>query len=298
MMQFSLALRLVTAVAAGVVCVVACSSGTNVGLGPSTDAGSDGSSGSSGTNGTSGTSGTSAPKPDAATSCFDPGCPIALCQCKDRTYYSPSGICRKAGKCDILGACEEACGAVGFGGGVFERDVCTDALQCSTAVSQPSISCACNQGFGSETYPTCKDGRCSPAPEHTCPKACASYGGWTCKGSADCAPIVCACKDGRNPIAGSPCVGSSCSTPTAVCPSTCENHGGWSTIPNTSDAGPVGPKSPGEACSEADECGAFDCTCGNGNTFRNGTMCLNHVCPTKAQKCDLTCMGSGGWSGT
>lgn len=275
--------------------VFACSSGTGFGFVPDEGAG-DGA-----VLGTSPESDAGrASSPDAsASSCFDPTCPLALCQCKDKTAYSPSGVCRKGGKCDVVAACEGACGSAGFSGGVWERAPCTEPLECSSVVSQPNVSCDCLSGSGVNAYPTCNEGHCSPEPEHVCPKACASRGGWRCTSPVDCAPVVCACKDGKNPVTASTCSAGSCGAAGAVCPAACGTHGGWAgTSTSTPDAGPPPPKQPGDACTTASECGGVDCSCNNGSTFKNNKLCMSKVCPTKAQACGFICMNSGGWSGS
>lgn len=275
--------------------VVACSSGTGGGFVPDESGGDGGVLGTLPTPGSS--DGGSADA--AASSCFDPTCPLALCQCKDKTAYAPAGVCRKGGSCDVVTACEGACGSAGFSGGVWEQKPCSDDLTCSSAVSQPNVTCDCVSGSDLVASPTCHEGHCSPEPEHVCPKACASRGGWRCTSAIDCAPVVCACKDGRNPITASTCSGGACGTAGAVCPSACGTHGGWAgTATPTPDAGAPGPKQPGEACTVAGECGAFDCSCNNGSTFKNNKLCMSKVCPTKAQACGFICMGNGGWSGS
>ena len=300
-MHLALSLRLGFVAGLGVFAVAACSSGTSSGFDPDGGTGSEEAGASSGSSGgSSGSSGSSSgTTADAATSCFDPACPTALCQCKDKTFFSPTGVCKKGGSCDVVGACEDACGTAGFSGGVFEEEPCTGTGQCGKITSQPSVECACNQGFGSNTYPACFNGRCSPSGEAACPKACASEGGWKCSDSGDCEPIICACKDGKNPVVPSPCSGGACSTPTAQCGSACGTHGGWAGTPVTPpDAGPVGPKQPGDSCSISSECGAFSCSCNNGATFNGSKLCQNKTCATKSQTCGLSCMGNGGWSGT
>lgn len=297
-MLLSFSLRTAFCAAVGVFAVAACSSGTNSGF-----FGADGGEGTTNDGGPSESStatGDSGSAADAApASCYDPTCPLALCQCKDKTFYSPTGVCKENGKCAIVTACEGACGAAGFSGGVFEAAVCTGTGTCGIT-SQPSIECACNQGFGMNTYPRCANGHCSTAPQDTCPQACATQGGWTCKSIEDCAPLVCACKDGKNPVTASPCSGGSCSNATAQCPAACSSHGGWAGTPstNTPDAGTTGPKAPGAACNLSSECGAFSCTCNNAATFNGNKLCESKQCATKAGTCNFVCSGNGGWSGT
>ena len=249
----------------------------------------------SGSSGTSGSSGHDA----AVASCADPTCPHAICQCNDKTLSGTSSVCRSSGSCDVVTACNAACGGTGFSGSVLEYKACSSAIECST--SQPNVSCACKQGFGQNAYAVCKSGYCSPAPQDVCPAACNGSGGWAgCQSPADCAPLVCACKDGASPAAGAACNAGVCGPASGQCPSLCAAHGGWSSSSSSGgvDAGPPPPKQPGDACSTGGECVAFDCTCNNGSAFKNNKLCESHVCATKAAACGFVCQSSGGWSGS
>ena len=297
MLLASLTPRFEALAVAALLSVAACSV-TSTGVGfdpPDASAEPSGSSGSSGSS--SGSSGGSSGV-DAATSCSDPTCPHAICECKDKTLAAPSGVCRSGGSCDVATACDTACGGAGFTGSVLEYKPCSSAISCAT--SSPNVSCACKQGFGENAYAACKEGYCSPAPQDVCPAACASEGGWAgCTSPADCAPLVCACKDGANPAAGAACTGGVCGPASGQCPALCTSHGGWTgTATNPPDAGTTGPKPPGAACTQGSECTPFDCTCNDASTFKGNKVCQSHLCATKAQACGFVCMSSGGWSGS
>ena len=253
-------------------------------------------SGSSGSSGTSGSSGNT--EPDAApASCADPTCPREICQCNDKSLAGASSVCRSNGTCDVVTACNKACGSTGFSGGSLEYKPCASAIECST--SQPNVSCSCKQGFGENAYAVCKDNYCSPAPQDVCPAACASEGGWAgCTSPADCAPIVCACKDGATPAAGAACNAGACGPASGQCPSLCVSHGGWSSSGSSGgvDAGPT-VKQPGDSCNAGSECMPFDCTCNSGSTFKNNKLCESNVCASQAEACGFVCQSSGGWSG-
>ena len=296
----SLSIRAAFGASLAVAALVACSAGSPNGVilqddGPNLGQPTS-SSGASGSSGSSGSSGTTT---DAATSCFDPSCPLALCQCKDKTVFSPAGVCKENGRCAVASACESACGAAGFSGFVVEGAPCTDSLQCSLGKSQPTVDCDCASGIGPSVYPVCNAGHCSAEQEHACPKSCASYGGWRCRSAIDCAPVVCECKDGRNPVTASTCNGGACGPASAVCPAACGTHGGWKgTTVAPPDAGPTTPKGPGEPCSVGSDCAPLSCTCNNGATFNGNKVCESNKCATKASACGFVCMGNGGWSGT
>jgi hypothetical protein len=253
-------------------------------------------SGSSGSSGSSRPSGSGA---DAApASCADPTCPREICQCGDKSLAGASNVCRSNGTCDVVAACSAACGSAGFSGGSFEYKPCASAIDCET--SQPTVSCSCRQGFGEDADAVCKDNYCSSAAEDVCPAACASEGGWSgCTSPADCAPLVCQCKDGASPATGAACNAGTCGPPSGQCPALCASHGGWSSTGGGGgmDAGPPGPKQPGDSCSAASECTPFDCACNNGQTYKNNKLCESHVCASQAEACGFVCQASGGWSG-
>lgn len=257
----------------------------------------DASSGSGGSSGP-GSSGSL----DASTSCADPTCPRYLCDCNDDTAAATTDVCRSGGTCDLPTACRAACGGAEFSGSATVQKVCSpSAVECAS--SFPSISCACKQGPGWNADAVCKEGYCSSARQDVCSAACASDGGWAgCKMSSDCAPLICACKDGAKPVTGALCLavgGGTCGPASGQCPSLCSTHGGWSGDGSGggADAGSAGPKKPGEACNKASECTPFDCTCNNGDMIKNSKSCQGNQCSTRAENCGFVCMGAGGWSG-
>lgn len=229
----------------------------------------------------------------------NPSCARHLCRCKDDRVMATDGVCLAGGSCDTIERCEAACGGPDtFSGFSWEEKACSqEGAQCFAA--QPNVSCECNVGFGIETYGRCTKGYCSTAPMNVCPSACASEGGWSCKGAEDCTPVVCGCKDGQFPVTAGSCAGTSCAPSSAVCPAACTDHGGWagdgsSTKP---DGGTKGPKAPGEACTTGSECTPFDCGCNDGTTFDQLKACQSKKCATKAQTCSSACLSSGGWDG-
>lgn len=264
--------------------------GDEAGTTASPDGGTGGSAGSSGSTGSSGTVGEPVCKPD-------PTCDRQLCECDDGKYMATDGVCADDGTCDNFKRCTAACGAAKFSGSTFVEKACSDEGEKCLAF-QPTVSCQCNQGFELKTYPRCTKGYCSSAAMNACPASCASQGGWTCKSASDCTPVVCGCKDGQFPVTGGPCQGTSCAPTSAVCPAACTAHGGWAGSGGvTPDAGPPGPKQPGDACVAGSECTPFDCTCNNGTKFNQLKSCQNMKCATKAQACGNGCLGSGGWNG-
>ena len=306
MLLQSFSVRAATLAIAGLFSLVACSLSTQpTGFDPSAWPDADASDGSSGSSGSSGSRPGVTAESDASASCADPTCPRYICDCDDDTFAATTDVCRRPdGSCDTIAACGAACRGAGFSGSSFVQKVCSpSAIEC--AGSFPDISCACKQGFGWNSDSVCKDGYCSSAKQDVCPKACAKDGGWAgCKTSGDCAPIICACKDGANPVTGAPCLaagGGTCGPASGECPSLCAGHGGWSSSGSSGgvpDAGGTGPKKPGDPCNAASECPAVNCTCQDGNTFKNTKSCQNKQCATQAQNCNVMCSASGGWSGT
>ncbi|MBX3198679.1 MAG: hypothetical protein KF850_29785 [Labilithrix sp.] len=226
----------------------------------------------------------------------DPSCDRGLCQCDDDTVMATDGICVDGGSCNMVARCAAACGSAKFTGGVLVEKACSsEGAQC--IASRPNVSCQCNQE-GIETYGRCTKGHCSVAPMNVCPAACEPRGGWRCRDDADCTPIVCACKDGRSPATVGSCQGTSCAAPSAVCPSACSDHGGWAgSDGGPTGGGPTGPKQPGDACTGASECPAYDCGCQDGTSFAQLRSCQNKKCAGKTQTCSTACLSSGGWDG-
>src|SRR5436309_2709217 len=80
--------------------------------------------------------------------------------------------------------------------------------------------------------------------------------GWAgCQANADCANVECPCKDGKTAYPDGKCSAGSCAPASTACTPACAAHGGvagGSTPPP--DAGPGGPKNPGDPCTKGSEC--------------------------------------------
>lgn len=237
------------------------------------------------------------PPPPPPPSCTpDPTCDKARCHCPNGELLEAPPVCRVGGACDTMGACAQACGAkVDF---AEAYKACSGDIMCGT--SAPNVSCACNQGFGWDAYEVCKNGYCSGAKSDVCPTACAKDSGWAgCATNTDCAAVECPCKDGKTAFPDGKCSAGSCASPSTVCTTACAAHGGYtggSTPPP--DAGPGGPKNPGDPCTKGSECKPWDCKCKDGQSYTNNMMCVSNQCPTQADACGLVCFSHGGWSGT
>jgi hypothetical protein len=295
MRNFAQVAAALSAVAVAAALIGACSSGTNTFQGSTVDEAGT----SPAPDGSTRDGATADARPDQPACTPNPACDRLLCECSDaaQSVMTTDGVCLADGSCDQSKRCTAACGALGFTGGAFVQKACSgEGTTCFA--SQPNVSCQCRQGFGVDTYARCTKGFCSSAGQDTCPTACASQGGWSCSGAEDCTPMVCACKDGSVPAVAGACQGTSCAPSSVICPNACGARGGWAgSSSGTPDAGPTGPKKPGDPCTSGTECEAFNCGCNDGTKFNGIRSCQNKTCPTKAQACGTTCLSSGGWDG-
>lgn len=272
--------------------LAACSSGSNSVTGVDDDGGTPSSSG-----GPVGSDGAV----NSADGSVQESCQVCgdleIIECQSGDFVGRTG-CMKNGACTKV-TFEEACRGPNTGG-VYSYKECQSDFECTK--SSPSISCACKVGQGYDAYLKCARGYCSAAAEDACPSACKNDNGWAgCSQPFDCHPVVCDCTDGYRPVPWTKeCVGGACQTAPAVCPAACASHGGWKSTATgdagVKDSGSSGGK-PGDACNTAADCQPFDCGCKNGQTFNGNRSCQSHICPTKADACNLTCLSSGGWNG-
>jgi hypothetical protein len=272
---------------AGVACSV---TSTDGGTTSDTDAGTL----PSGSSGSSGTKPPPQPPPPPPACTPDPTCERARCDCPNGEVLEAPPVCKNGGACDFTGACKIACGADTTTAELYKP--CSSPIQCQT--SAPNVSCACVQGFGWDAYEVCKDGYCSGAKQDVCPDACKNDQGWAgCATAKDCAAVICPCKDGKTAYPDGACNAGSCAAPSTVCTPACAAHGGYTGGPTTPDAGPPGPKNPGDPCTKGSECKPWDCNCTDGQSYKNNMMCLNNQCPTQSDACSLVCLSHGGWAG-